>query len=144
MPEGLRQDVFLPFFTTKAKGTGVGLSLARQVVLAHRGSISVGDRESGGALFRILIWKACPGSGPGRKRIFARRSGLVLERSDPARIGEAEAVEDPRRLVADQQHHPVEAASLLADAMSQVSWRSGWRRGEGRASLGSAGRSSRS
>jgi nitrogen fixation/metabolism regulation signal transduction histidine kinase len=55
VPEGLRQDVFLPFFTTKAKGTGVGLSLARQVVLAHRGSIAVTDAKGGGALFRIVI-----------------------------------------------------------------------------------------
>jgi len=53
--EALRQDVFLPFFTTKAKGTGVGLSLARQVVLAHRGSIGLGESGAGGALFRILI-----------------------------------------------------------------------------------------
>jgi signal transduction histidine kinase len=55
VPEALRQDVFLPFFTTKAKGTGVGLSLARQVVLAHRGSIGLGASNSGGALFRILL-----------------------------------------------------------------------------------------
>ncbi|HEY5713604.1 MAG TPA: ATP-binding protein [Allosphingosinicella sp.] len=55
VPEALRQDVFLPFFTTKSDGTGVGLSLARQVVLAHRGTISVGDRKGGGALFRIVI-----------------------------------------------------------------------------------------
>ena len=55
VPEALRQDIFLPFFTTKAKGTGVGLSLARQVVLAHRGSIAVDDAPGGGACFRILI-----------------------------------------------------------------------------------------
>jgi signal transduction histidine kinase len=55
VPESLRQDVFLPFFTTKAKGTGVGLSLARQVVLAHRGSIGLAESPSGGALFRMLI-----------------------------------------------------------------------------------------
>jgi nitrogen fixation/metabolism regulation signal transduction histidine kinase len=55
VPEGLRQDIFLPFFTTKPEGTGVGLSLARQVVLAHRGSIGVSDRAGGGALFRIVI-----------------------------------------------------------------------------------------
>jgi len=55
VPEGLRQDIFLPFFTTRQYGTGVGLSLARQVVLAHRGAISVGDREGGGALFRIVL-----------------------------------------------------------------------------------------
>jgi nitrogen-specific signal transduction histidine kinase len=55
VPKALRKDVFLPFYTTKAKGTGVGLSLARQVVLAHRGSIGLAESESGGALFRILI-----------------------------------------------------------------------------------------
>jgi two-component system nitrogen regulation sensor histidine kinase NtrY len=55
IPNPIRQDVFLPFFTTKAKGTGVGLSLARQVVLAHGGSITLLESESGGALFRIVI-----------------------------------------------------------------------------------------
>jgi signal transduction histidine kinase len=55
VPEALRQEIFLPFFTTKARGTGVGLSLARQVVLAHGGSIVPAESESGGALFRILL-----------------------------------------------------------------------------------------
>jgi nitrogen fixation/metabolism regulation signal transduction histidine kinase len=55
VPEPLQQDIFLPFFTTKSKGTGVGLSLARQVVLAHRGSITLLASDSGGALFRIII-----------------------------------------------------------------------------------------
>jgi signal transduction histidine kinase len=55
VPESLRQDVFLPFFTTKAKGTGVGLSLARQIVLAHQGSIALAEADEGGARFRILI-----------------------------------------------------------------------------------------
>jgi nitrogen fixation/metabolism regulation signal transduction histidine kinase len=55
VPEALRQDVFLPFFTTKAKGTGVGLSLARQIVLAHRGSIGLAEGEGGSALFRIIV-----------------------------------------------------------------------------------------
>jgi nitrogen fixation/metabolism regulation signal transduction histidine kinase len=53
--QSLRHDVFLPFFTTKAKGTGVGLSLARQVVLSHRGSIGLGKADAGGALFRIIV-----------------------------------------------------------------------------------------
>jgi nitrogen fixation/metabolism regulation signal transduction histidine kinase len=55
VPPSLAQDVFLPFFTTKAEGTGVGLSLTRQLVLAHGGSISVDDAPGGGALFRIVI-----------------------------------------------------------------------------------------
>ncbi|MGQ0558657.1 MAG: sensor histidine kinase [Sphingosinicella sp.] len=55
VPENLRQDVFLPFFTTRQAGTGVGLSLARQVVLGHRGSIGVADAHGGGACFRITL-----------------------------------------------------------------------------------------
>ena len=55
VPDTLAQDIFLPFFTTKAKGSGVGLSLARQVVLAHGGSITLLNSESGGALFRIVV-----------------------------------------------------------------------------------------
>jgi signal transduction histidine kinase len=55
VPEALRQDVFLPFFTTKQKGTGVGLSLARQIILAHRGSIGLETAAGGGALFRLVI-----------------------------------------------------------------------------------------
>lgn len=55
VPEALKQDVFLPFFTTKEKGTGIGLSLARQIVLAHGGSMALDSGVEGGAVFRLLI-----------------------------------------------------------------------------------------
>lgn len=55
IPEPLRRDIFLPFFTTRAEGTGVGLNLARQIVIAHGGSIEVGEGERGGALFSITL-----------------------------------------------------------------------------------------
>lgn len=55
VPHSLRQDVFLPFFTTRAAGTGVGLNLARQVIVAHGGAIDILDAPGGGALFRILL-----------------------------------------------------------------------------------------
>ena len=48
-------EIFLPFFTTKAKGTGVGLSLARQIILAHDGTIAVEDGPLGGARFRLIL-----------------------------------------------------------------------------------------
>jgi two-component system, NtrC family, nitrogen regulation sensor histidine kinase NtrY len=51
----LAEDVFLPFFTTKRDGTGVGLSFARQVVLLHEGAITLGKSETGGARFEIVI-----------------------------------------------------------------------------------------
>jgi two-component system nitrogen regulation sensor histidine kinase NtrY len=55
VPPSLRREVFLPFFTTKAQGTGIGLSLARQVVLAHEGSIQLETSSSGGALLRLVV-----------------------------------------------------------------------------------------
>lgn len=55
VPAKLRQEVFLPFFTTRAKGTGVGLNLARQIAVAHGGTLEVHDAPGGGALFRLLL-----------------------------------------------------------------------------------------
>lgn len=55
VPPDIRDSIFLPFFTTKPSGTGVGLSLTRQIALSHHASLSVGDREGGGAVFRLLF-----------------------------------------------------------------------------------------
>ena len=35
------EKIFIPFFSTKEKGSGIGLSLSRQIMRLHRGSISV-------------------------------------------------------------------------------------------------------
>jgi two-component system, NtrC family, nitrogen regulation sensor histidine kinase NtrY len=53
--EGLRQDVFLPFFSTKAEGTGVGLSLARQIALAHGGALRSEAIAPRGTRFRLTL-----------------------------------------------------------------------------------------
>ena len=50
-----QSEIFLPFFTTKVDGSGIGLSLARQIVLAHGGSIRVETAQSGGACFRAIV-----------------------------------------------------------------------------------------
>lgn len=55
IPPDRRDDVFLPFYTTRRDGSGVGLSLARQVVLAHGGTISAGASDLGGASIFIAI-----------------------------------------------------------------------------------------
>ena len=55
IPADRRDDIFLPFYTTHKGGSGVGLSFARQVALAHGGSISAGDAPEGGASLIMVI-----------------------------------------------------------------------------------------
>ena len=55
IPEDRRDDIFLPFYTTHKGGSGVGLSFARQVALAHGGSISAGDAPEGGACLILVV-----------------------------------------------------------------------------------------
>jgi two-component system, NtrC family, nitrogen regulation sensor histidine kinase NtrY len=52
-PEAL-QNALLPFFSTKASGTGLGLTLCREIVEAHGGRLSVQNRQGGGAI--VTIW----------------------------------------------------------------------------------------
>jgi len=55
IPEDRREDIFLPFYTTHKGGSGVGLSFARQVALAHGGSRCALDAPEGGANLRMVI-----------------------------------------------------------------------------------------
>jgi nitrogen fixation/metabolism regulation signal transduction histidine kinase len=55
LDEELGEKIFLPFFTTKADGSGIGLALARQVMLVHQGAITAGPRPGGGARFRLTF-----------------------------------------------------------------------------------------
>jgi signal transduction histidine kinase len=53
IPEDKLKEVFEPFFTSKAEGMGMGLSIARTIVEAHNGQIRAQNRVHGGASFRI-------------------------------------------------------------------------------------------
>ena len=47
--------IFVPFFTTKREGSGVGLALTRQVMIAHGGNVKLDKSDTGGALFRLTF-----------------------------------------------------------------------------------------
>jgi signal transduction histidine kinase len=55
IPLDLREQVFDPFFSTKDRGTGIGLSLSHRIVLDHGGSLSVSTSKWGGAEFLLEI-----------------------------------------------------------------------------------------
>jgi signal transduction histidine kinase len=64
IPEDKLKEVFEPFFTSKAEGMGMGLSIARTIVEAHRGLIWAKNRDHGGASFRIRLPLCTDGIGP--------------------------------------------------------------------------------
>jgi len=47
--------IFVPFFTTKPQGTGVGLSLSRQIMLLHKGNLTVHSVPGQGSVFTLLF-----------------------------------------------------------------------------------------
>jgi nitrogen fixation/metabolism regulation signal transduction histidine kinase len=51
----LQSQVFIPFFTTKQKGTGIGLSIVRKIINMHGGNIHVSFREERGSTFVIRL-----------------------------------------------------------------------------------------
>jgi len=53
VPEGARENVFRPYFTTHEGGTGLGLAVVRQIVLVHGWDIEYLPGEAGGARFRV-------------------------------------------------------------------------------------------
>ncbi|MFA7382780.1 MAG: ATP-binding protein [Desulfurivibrionaceae bacterium] len=55
IPEGLRDRVFEPFYTTKSDGTGIGLSLCRRIINDHHGTLTVEESAWGGADFVIAL-----------------------------------------------------------------------------------------
>lgn len=55
IPDELARKIFVPFFTTKEEGSGVGLALAQQVMTAHSGFIRVGQSSSDGAKFTLTF-----------------------------------------------------------------------------------------
>lgn len=56
IPEDVASHIFIPFFTTKPEGSGIGLSLSRQIMRVSGGSLSLHqDKAQGITTFRILI-----------------------------------------------------------------------------------------
>jgi C4-dicarboxylate-specific signal transduction histidine kinase len=51
----LRDQIFIPFYTTKEEGSGIGLSLCRQIIYQHGGTIRANFPEEGGSEFIVTL-----------------------------------------------------------------------------------------
>jgi two-component system sensor kinase FixL len=63
VPEQVRDQLFHPFFTTKAHGTGLGLASSRAIAEAHQGSIGFENVQGGGACFTLRLPAATSDGG---------------------------------------------------------------------------------
>jgi len=53
MPEELIDKIFIPFFSTKKTGSGIGLSLCKQIMMLHKGNIQVQSKQGEGSAFML-------------------------------------------------------------------------------------------
>jgi nitrogen fixation/metabolism regulation signal transduction histidine kinase len=61
LTDNVLRDALLPFYSTKPTGTGLGLTLCREIVEAHGGRLSIANRPGGGAL--VSVWLPLSPSG---------------------------------------------------------------------------------
>jgi len=55
IPQDILENIFVPFFTSKATGSGIGLSLCKQIMLLHKGRILVKSVEGEGSVFSLVF-----------------------------------------------------------------------------------------
>ena len=55
MDQEILNNIFIPFFTTKKGGSGIGLSLSRQIIRAHKGNLKVSSKLGEGSVFEITL-----------------------------------------------------------------------------------------
>jgi signal transduction histidine kinase len=55
IPDADRSRIFQPFFTTRSRGSGLGLSIVQKIALLHNARVSVGASPAGGACFELSL-----------------------------------------------------------------------------------------
>ena len=55
IPDNLAEKIWDPFFTTKEKGTGLGLVIVKNIIEAHEGSIELENRSAGGVRAKVTL-----------------------------------------------------------------------------------------
>jgi len=81
LPPQVAEGMFRPFFTTKARGTGLGLALVQKIIVTHNGRVAALPLEGGGACIAFTL----PLAGAGAEEIRGKRAGDQEGRRPEAR-----------------------------------------------------------
>ncbi|MHB1011981.1 MAG: GAF domain-containing protein [Desulfobacteria bacterium] len=87
IPHDVVHNIFNPFFTTKAKGTGLGLPIVHAIVEKHGGTIHLDNREGVGVAFSIFLPLFPKEGGAGERILEQLRKGGTNGSGSPANQG---------------------------------------------------------
>jgi signal transduction histidine kinase len=78
IPPGDQRNLFIPFFTTKEKGTGLGLPISQRIIENHGGTIEVRSQPGEGATFTVLL--------PIESDAYAAYAAYAEPKTEPTRV----------------------------------------------------------
>jgi signal transduction histidine kinase len=87
IPHDVVHNIFNPFFTTKAKGTGLGLPIVHAIVEKHGGTIHLDNREGQGVTFSVFLPVLPKEAGAGDRILEQMRKGGANESGIKAHPG---------------------------------------------------------
>lgn len=55
IPQHIMEKIWDPFFTTKAKGTGLGLGIVKNIIESHEGSVRIDNKPVAGTSVKVIL-----------------------------------------------------------------------------------------
>jgi nitrogen-specific signal transduction histidine kinase/ActR/RegA family two-component response regulator len=117
IPESYRTKIFDPYFTTKQKGSGLGLATSYSIVKNHGGSIDVESKQNKGTTFTITL-PACEPAALEKKAVqpefdVRKQNGRIILMDDDAMI------RDLARIMVETLGHEIELACHGEEAIEK-------------------------
>ena len=116
--EADRKQIFEPFFSTKTKGSGIGLALSKDLIAEHRGEIDIGPSTGQGATFIIRLPAVGPREEPG---IREQAEGTTIKsRLNILIVDDQKAIGELFELTLGLRGHHITAVDNADDALRAI------------------------